>query len=598
MQLEEHYLNVCDAFDTPPPDERIPVTVERIADIFRCTERNAKLVLRKMEENGWIVWSPGRGRGNRSSIAMQADREALLHDLAKRLAEQGDVRGAMRIVQERCRQAESASRFTEWLNDFFGFRRDLGQERACDTLRVPVYDYFATLDPARIYFVWEGHLCRQLFDTLVKYDPVSRDVVPRLAHHWESNEDGTEWVFYLRKGVLFHHKRELDANDVAYTFERLRGHPNYLTIRSVEAINDRTVRFTLTEPFVWFPRLAGFDSASILPAELAKERGDAFFDAPVGTGPFQLTKKTDQLMLLAAFPSYFLGRAQIDVVELHMMEPGDGNTYGRPRMELSIDLLQRGSCSLPTAPGFRRLVTTSTTCLRLLSFNFQRPGPHRHPLFRQALLELIDRESMLRELGDDRLTIAEGFRARDAAVAGSRPPDRARILDLLRRAGYDGSPLLIDSNRNRERETLLICRFAAAYGVDLRPRMSRICDFRERMNGEPGHVVFYSAVLEEEEATFIDLAFSESSAVGFHLLEPALREQVQSCVRGMFSESATEGRWRWVDRLTEAIRRENACLFLYHVAVDSYFDPKVGGVEHNALGMIDFRNVWFKEEIS
>lgn len=43
-----------------------------------------------------------------------------------------------------------------------------------------------------------------------------------LAHHWESNDDGTQWVFHLRKGVRFHHKRELTAHDVVFTFNRLR----------------------------------------------------------------------------------------------------------------------------------------------------------------------------------------------------------------------------------------------------------------------------------------------------------------------------------------------------------------------------------------
>lgn len=594
MQLEEHYLNMSDALPAHASrGERLPVTVERLADAFRCTERNAKLILRRMEEQGWIVWSPGRGRGNTSSIELRADREALLQDVARRLAEQGDVRGALRLVRERSRQVEGAARFSEWLNDFFGFRRDYGRERASDTLRVPVYDYLGTLDPARIYFAWESHMCRQLFDTLVKYDPAVRDIVPRLAHFWESNEDGTEWTFYLRKGVLFHHKRELDACDVVFTFERLRGHPHFHTIRSVAALNERTVRFSLSEPFVWFPRLAGFDGASIVPAELVKEREDDFFDAPIGTGPFQLAKRTDRLMLLAAFPSYFLGRAHIDNVELHLMPMADSAASGR--FDFAVDLLQRGSSDTQAKDDFRRLITSPTTCCRLLTFNFQRPGPHRSPLFRRALRELIDRERMLRELGDDRLSIANGFRAH-AADEAAGPPDRQAILELLERSGYDGSPLLLDSNRNRERETLLICRFAAEYGVDLRPRLSDYCGFRRHVDDEPGHLVFYSVVLEEEEATFLDFAFSPSSAVGMHLLEPELREAAQACVRGMYREPAAEARWRWIDRLSALIRKEEAIVFLFHAAADSYFGPQVAGVEHNALGMIDFRNVWFKAE--
>jgi peptide/nickel transport system substrate-binding protein len=37
------------------------------------------------------------------------------------------------------------------------------------------------------------------------------NLVPSLAESWEPNQDLTGWTFRLRKGVLFHNGRELDA---------------------------------------------------------------------------------------------------------------------------------------------------------------------------------------------------------------------------------------------------------------------------------------------------------------------------------------------------------------------------------------------------
>ena len=65
------------------------------------------------------------------------------------------------------------------------------------------------------------------------------------------------------KGVRFHAKppvngRELTAEDVRYTFERIltdKGSVNvsmYRSIAKVEAVDKYTVRFTLKEPFAWF----------------------------------------------------------------------------------------------------------------------------------------------------------------------------------------------------------------------------------------------------------------------------------------------------------------------------------------------------------
>ena len=40
------------------------------------------------------------------------------------------------------------------------------------------------------------------------------NIVPGIAESWESNKELTSWVFRLRKGVLFHHGREVDAEAV------------------------------------------------------------------------------------------------------------------------------------------------------------------------------------------------------------------------------------------------------------------------------------------------------------------------------------------------------------------------------------------------
>jgi len=594
IQLETHYIHLFDALYEANAGDRTPVTLERLVGVFQCTERNAKFILRKMEEAGWIAWHPGRGRGRTSEIELLADRERLLEEVARRLAEQGDVRGAIRLMQERSRLAEGAERFSAWLTEFFGFSREDRRDRPLDTLRVPLYDTVGTHDPMKVYFVVEGHLCRQMFDTLVKYDPAREDVAPRLAHYWESGEAGTRWTFYLRKGVLFHHRRELDASDVAFTFDRLKDHPNYWLIEKVVQVAPHVVEFELREPCVWFPRLLSFDSASILPKELVEQRGDEFFDLPIGTGPFQLVRRTDRLSVLDAFPHYFLGRAHLDRVELHFI-PNDGDVDSLP---IDLDLVQKGACWIPIerkSESYSRLRTSTNGSCRLLTFNLRRRGPQRNPLFRQAMTELIDREDMLARMGDDRLRLANGFVAGDSAGA-SRParPDPERIRSLLERSGYDGETLVIDSNAIRERETLLICEYARRYGVSIEPRVSRHCGFQNNVNREPGHIVYYNVVMEEGEATFVDFVFSNTSAVGMQLLDEAHRDMAKSLMRRMFREPSPAGRWRYVAEMSNAFRASHAMIFLFHSAFDAYFDPKIGGVEHNALGMIDYRHVWFK----
>ena len=40
-----------------------------------------------------------------------------------------------------------------------------------------------------------------------------------LAERWESSNDLKTWTFHLRKGVKFHHGKELDSGDVIATFK-------------------------------------------------------------------------------------------------------------------------------------------------------------------------------------------------------------------------------------------------------------------------------------------------------------------------------------------------------------------------------------------
>ena len=76
----------------------------------------------------------------------------------------------------------------------------------------------SSMDPV---FASDGEtfrITRQVFDTLLIHDGI--EIVPGLAESWEQNEDGTEWTFNLREGVVFHDGAELDAEAVCVNFDR------------------------------------------------------------------------------------------------------------------------------------------------------------------------------------------------------------------------------------------------------------------------------------------------------------------------------------------------------------------------------------------
>ncbi len=87
------------------------------------------------------------------------------------------------------------------------YRRALGNEPA-------------TLDPARVNDIYSRSVTEQIFDGLVRFDQ-NLMIAPALASYWKASRDGLTWTFTLRKGVTFHHGREMTAADVAYSLTRL-----------------------------------------------------------------------------------------------------------------------------------------------------------------------------------------------------------------------------------------------------------------------------------------------------------------------------------------------------------------------------------------
>jgi len=84
-----------------------------------------------------------------------------------------------------------------------------------------------TLDPHHAYDTASGEVIFNVYDNLIAYDggsmtdfiPMLSTVVPSVENGY-LRDDGTTYVFPIRKGVKFHNGNDLTPEDVEYTFER------------------------------------------------------------------------------------------------------------------------------------------------------------------------------------------------------------------------------------------------------------------------------------------------------------------------------------------------------------------------------------------
>ncbi|MEE8122770.1 MAG: ABC transporter substrate-binding protein, partial [Alphaproteobacteria bacterium] len=76
------------------------------------------------------------------------------------------------------------------------------------------------LDPARTR-TGDGYmLTAMIFSNLTR---ISHELKPepQLAHKWETNADGSEWTFHLRKDANFTNGRPVVASDVKFSLDRI-----------------------------------------------------------------------------------------------------------------------------------------------------------------------------------------------------------------------------------------------------------------------------------------------------------------------------------------------------------------------------------------
>lgn len=173
------------------------------------------------------------------------------------------------------------------------------------TLNVAFQNEWAGLDPHTVSSYSSYQILNNVLDGLTFYDD-DLNLIPWLAESWEQSEDGLTWTFHLREGVMFSNGREMTAEDVKWSFERLidpeTGAGNAGRVgppeTQIEVIDDYTVAITHPEPFGIFPQSIGFDkSTGIVAMESLDE--DGTISVPIGTGPFQITdvQGTTQLTL-------------------------------------------------------------------------------------------------------------------------------------------------------------------------------------------------------------------------------------------------------------------------------------------------------------
>jgi len=306
----------------------------------------------------------------------------------------------------------------------------------------------AGIDPHKSTAYSSVRITNRLYETLVDMDE-SGKLVGKLAESW-ANPDDTTYVFTLRKGVFFHHGREMKAQDVKDTFDRIldpangcTARSNFALVTSVTVLDDYRVQFKLKQPMA--PFLSNFTSiyTAIIPKDVLDANAGSLANAASGTGPFKLAEwiPDNQVRLVKHDKYWMKGLPKLDGIT-YMIIPDEAARLAALRTG-SIHYTTLSAQNVALVAKNKNIVVKSyqTRDYYYLGFNFTQK-PFDDIRVRQAFSLAVDRPDLIRKAlkGEGVIAGAVSPTLRDWSIDVSKNPwfrkNQTKAKALLAEAGY------------------------------------------------------------------------------------------------------------------------------------------------------------------
>jgi peptide/nickel transport system substrate-binding protein len=270
------------------------------------------------------------------------------------------------------------------------------------TLRVGTNQDVVGLDPHLTNATASYRVLEHVYSGLLRFNE-KLEIQPDLATEYAATDPQT-YTFKLRKGVKFHNGREMKAEDVKYSLNRIRDPATaspragqFAPVESIETPDDYTVVIKLKQPYA--PMLSTLADVTnvIVAKEVVEANGGKMDKVAVGTGPFKLAEYVPNTRVrLERNADYFIaGRPYLDAI---VFQPIPDDTARTTAVRTNaVDMIEYAPPqNLTVLKGERNLVVTgdANNNVRFLAFNLK-VKPFDNPKVRQAIAWAIDRQQVL-----------------------------------------------------------------------------------------------------------------------------------------------------------------------------------------------------------
>ena len=301
-----------------------------------------------------------------------------------------------------------------------------------------------------------------IYESLLRYDE-KLNPMPSLAKSWEISPDQTVYTFKLQDGVTWHDGKPFTADDVVFTLDKFlrEVHPRWRPIvnaqvKSIEKVDDLTVRFTLKQPFGPFMLSQEVASAPMIPKHIYEGtdyRANPANNAPIGTGPMKFGewKKGSYVKLVRNEAYWDKGKPHLD--EMYFQFIPDAASRAVSYETGKVDVLTGGSVEIFDVA---RLAKLPNTCVTTKGWEMFAPhawitpnttrGILGNKTFRQAMMYAIDRDfgrdviwSGYGKIPTGPISSKTKFYSTDGVKTYSFDPAKAK--ELVKASGYKGETL-------------------------------------------------------------------------------------------------------------------------------------------------------------
>jgi peptide/nickel transport system substrate-binding protein len=250
------------------------------------------------------------------------------------------------------------------------------------------------------------------YETLLDRDYDTLELKSQLAERWEISPDKLKYRFYLKKGILWSDGVELTADDIIYSYNKIKD-PKvasaplkvyYIDVKRMRKIDRYTIEFLYSKPYFRALEICG--GIPIVPRHIFNDGTD--FNThknnryPIGTGPYKFERwDTGKRIILTLNEKYRGKKPEIRRVYYKIV----------PEINVALQMLKKGELDLMSIRSIQWVRQTNSEKfnssfykLKYFTPNYNYIGWNARKVWfndkrvRIALTHLINRKAILEKL--------------------------------------------------------------------------------------------------------------------------------------------------------------------------------------------------------